>query len=146
MQASADVTGVDLERDPAGGWYRKRPLPVAVEFAAMAGTVQTLEGAVRYDAHDALLTGVEGERWPVARARFDATYVAVAPTQPGEAGRYLKHPQRVRARRMDAAFCVRIRGGDVLSGGAGDWLLQYAPGEHGIVLARVFAATYDAAP
>jgi hypothetical protein len=33
-------------------------------------------------------------------------------------------------------------GGDVLRGTAGDWVMQYAPGDYGVVQAARFAAVY----
>jgi hypothetical protein len=44
---------------------------------------------------------------------------------------------------MSVAFTVqRSAGGDVLRGEAGDWLVQYAPGDHGIVAAERFDRVY----
>ena len=36
----------------------------------------------------------------------------------------------------------RYAGGDVLCGEAGDWLVQYAPGDHGVVAQDRFARVY----
>ena len=33
-------------------------------------------------------------------------------------------------------------GGDVLHGAAGDWIMQYAPGDYGVVQAARFAKVY----
>jgi PGDYG protein len=134
----------DLRTDPAARSVRKRPIPVVVEIATTPGELQTLEGPVRFRAEDALITGVQGERWPVARERFDATYEAVPPTVPGASGLYLKRPVTVLARQMDKAFAVRVGyAADPLQGQPGDWLLQYAPGEYGVVSAAVFGQTYE---
>jgi hypothetical protein len=38
----------------------------------------------------------------------------------------------------------RSVGGDLLRGNAGDWLVQYAPGDHGIVAAARFDRVYRA--
>jgi hypothetical protein len=44
---------------------------------------------------------------------------------------------------MTAAFTVeRSAGGDLLRGDAGDWLVQYAPGDQGIVAAARFDSVY----
>lgn len=115
-----------------------------VEFAPAPGRVRTLEGEVGHEAGDAILTGLRGERWPVARARFEATYEPVPPTRRGLPGTYRKLPLRVLARRLDTPFAVPAGpGADPLRGEAGDWLLQYGPGEHGIVAADIFEATYE---
>ncbi len=154
--AGADLTGADLARDPLARRARKRPLPVAVEFATADGVLDTLEGPVRYRAGDALLTGVAGERWPVGRARFEATYEPEATCEPeaiceplppgagGAAGRYRRRPQVVLARRMDEPFRVRVgHAADTLRGRPGDWLLQYGPADYGIVAADLFARSYE---
>ena len=116
---------------------------VIVEFALAAGALESAVGTNRYAAGDALITGTTGDRWCVSRDRFDAKYVAEAPTQDGQPGSYRNRPIPVRARRMDTPFEVRrSAGGDVLRGDAGDWLVQYAPGDHGIVAQDRFARVY----
>jgi hypothetical protein len=37
---------------------------------------------------------------------------------------------------------LRSQGGDRLQGAAGDWLLQYAPGDYGIAVNERFARLY----
>jgi len=140
----SDLTGCDLARDAYARRARKRPLPVAVEFAARPGVVQTLEGPVRFRGGDALLTGIAGERWPIGRVRFDAAYEPIPPTVAGSPGRYRRRPLVVWARCMARPFRVRVGwAGDALHGRPGDWLLQYGPGDYGIVAAALFAQTYD---
>jgi hypothetical protein len=81
----------------------------------------------------------------VSRARFDAKYLpADAALAHGEAGAYRNRPAVVLARRMDEAFSLArsAQGGDVLKGTAGDWIMQYAPGDYGVVQAARFAAVY----
>ena len=133
---------LDLTRDIHAVWAVKDEL-VTVEFAFAAGTLESAVGANRYAVGDALITGTTGDRWCVSRDRFEAKYAAQAPTQVGRPGRYRNRPIAVRARRMDLPFSVRrSAGGDVLCGEAGDWLVQYAPGDHGIVAQDRFARVY----
>ena len=132
----------DLRADPAARPAVKDEL-VEVEFASRAGAVSSGVGLNRFQAGDALLTGSTGDRWCVSRDRFDAKYLPVAPTLPGRPGRYRNRPMTVLAKQMPTAFSVaRTAGGDVLQGAAGDWLLQYAPGDHGIVARARFEAVY----
>jgi hypothetical protein len=133
----------NLEVDANACWVVKNEL-VAVEFAANVGQLQSAVGMNRYEAGDALLTGSTGDRWCVSRARFDAKYRPVHPTRLGHAGQYRNIPVRVLAKQMALAFSIaRSTGGDVLRGVAGDWLVQYAPGDHGIVARQRFAAVYQ---
>jgi hypothetical protein len=136
----------DLAADPAAVWIIKDEV-VSVEFAQRAGTLDSAVGPNRYAASDALLTGSTGDRWCVSRDRFDAKYRAEAPTMAGEAGRYRNLPMPVRAKRMAVAFTVaRSAGGDVLRGEAGDWLVEYAPGDHGVIARARFERVYRLAP
>jgi hypothetical protein len=138
----------DLTRDPAACRAVKDEV-VSVEFAEAPGVLESAVGQNRYAAGDALLTGSTGDRWCVSRDRFDAKYQpdtrapADSSALPGQPGKYRNRPVAVLAKRMTAAFTVeRSAGGDLLRGDAGDWLVQYAPGDHGIVAAARFAQVY----
>jgi PGDYG protein len=138
-----EMTSVDLSRDRASRRAMKRPVAVDVRFADADGRLATLEGDVSYHAGDAILTGVQGDRWPVARAIFLDSYEPVPPTPSGRPGRYRKRPAPILAKRMTEAFTVRVgREADPLTGNPGDWLIQYEPGRHGIVSAQIFDETY----
>src|SRR6478735_6970199 len=106
----------DLASDPAARRVVKDEA-VSVEFAAAAGELMSLEGPNRYAPGDAIVTGASGERWVVSRERFDAKYLP-------EGG------------------IARSAHGDTLTGDAGDWVMQYAPGDYGVVKAARFAKVY----
>ncbi len=133
---------IDLAVDPAATHYVKSET-VTVAFAREAGELTSLEGLNRYQPGDALITGSTGSRWSVSRERFDAKYAALAPTRAGEDGAYVSRPVPVLAKCIDSAFTMtRSAGGDLLQGAAGDWLLQYAPGDFGVCEQQRFAAIY----
>lgn len=116
---------------------------VAVEFAAVAGELMSLEGPNRYAPGDAIVTGASGERWVVSRERFDAKYAPEGGIAHGEPGAYRNRPSVVLAKEMREPFSIaRSAAGDVLTGDAGDWLMQYAPGDYGVVKAARFAKVY----
>ena len=118
----------------------KRPIAVPVMFAAEDGVCETLEGLVRYQAGDAILTGVSGEQWPVARATFAASY---DPAPDGPAGAFVKRPIPAQARRITEPCQVEVGWqDDPLEGRPGDWLLQYADGNWGVVSDAIFRETY----
>lgn len=136
------LTGIDLGRDPAAGTYFKDEI-VDVIFATACGELISREGPNRYDAGDALITGSTGDRWSVARHRFEPKYQPLAPLAMGQDGRYRARAVAVLARQMSAAFSVERRaGGDLLRGQAQDWLLQYAPGDYGVVENARFQRVY----
>jgi hypothetical protein len=132
----------DLTTDPAARRARKDE-KVAVEFAVHSGELVSAVGVNHYAPADALITGSTGDRWCVSRDRFDAKYDPEPPTVRGEAGDYRNRPVVVLAKRMNQPFTVaRKAGGDFLRGDAGDWLIQYAPGDHGIVERTRFERVY----
>lgn len=136
----------DLSADPEARPAVKDET-VQVEFAATAGTLASAVGLNRYRRGDALITGSTGDRWCVSRERFDAKYEPVAPALAGRSGAYRNRPAPVLAKQMCGDFSVsRSAGGDVLRGGPGDWLVQYAPGDYGIVERSRFERVYRLLP
>lgn len=137
-----ELNPIDLTQDRSAALFVKDEV-VDVAFAKAAGELISREGPNRYRAGDALITGSTGDRWSVSRDRFDAKYIPVAPIKAGEDGRYQARPLPVLAKQMPAAFTLsRSVGGDVLQGQARDWLLQYAPGDFGIVEDARFQQVY----
>ncbi|MGI4856129.1 MAG: PGDYG domain-containing protein [Janthinobacterium lividum] len=137
------LTSVDLTRDADARLYQKNEI-VDVTFAAADGELSSLEGPNAYCAGDALVSAATGERWVVSRARFLVKYLPLPPAAAGEAGRYRNVPMPVWAKCMSHSFSLaRCAGGDVLNGAAGDWLLQYAPGDYGVVQQARFARVYE---
>jgi hypothetical protein len=133
---------IDLRADPEAASYCKHET-VTVRFAERDGELLSRVGPNRYSAGDALITGFDGDTWSVTRDRFDAAYRPVAPLRHGEPGQYQNVPRPVLARQLHEDFAIpRTAGGDWLEGKAGDWLLQYAPGDHGLAAAARFAAIY----
>lgn len=58
-------------------YFMKKPIPIeAVQMAAPFKT-QTLEGELEGKAGDYLVTGVNGEEYPVDREIFEKTYYEV---------------------------------------------------------------------
>jgi hypothetical protein len=143
------VTGdlPDLAADPRALRVSKKPTSVQVQFAAADGVCETLEGPVRFRAGDAILTGVQGERWPVRRDLFMAGYRPVPPTPPGENGHYRKMPTLTYALRLDRPRDVPVNWQhDPLHGRPGDWLLHYADGSYSVIKDSIFRESYAAAP
>ncbi|WP_321876470.1 PGDYG domain-containing protein [Paraburkholderia bannensis] len=138
-----ELTQLDLAADPAAQRVVKDET-VTVEFAAAPGELMSLEGPNRYAPGDAIITGATGERWVVSRERFDPKYLpADAALTHGQPGAYRNRPSVVLAKHMDEPFTiVRSAGGDRLNGEAGDWVMQYAPGDYGVVKAARFAKVY----
>jgi hypothetical protein len=123
--------------------YVKIRLPTQVEIASDDGVLTTLEGDVSYKAGDALMTGVQGERWPISSAKFELTYEPVPPTVMGNSGSYVKKRIVVEAVQMDQPFAVTIRDGQsILKGNAGDWVVSSPDGSQWVVADSIFKKTY----
>ncbi|HEX9390650.1 MAG TPA: PGDYG domain-containing protein [Usitatibacteraceae bacterium] len=135
---------IDLRTDPNAALFVKDEI-VEVAFAAGDGELISREGPNRYHAGDALITGSTGDRWSVSRDRFDAKYQPLPPLPAGADGRYRARPVPVLAKQIAQPFTVaRSAGGDLLKGAAHDWLLQYAPGDYGLVENARFQQVYRA--
>lgn len=133
---------VELRADPAAAVYVKSET-VQVVFATAAGAVTSREGPNHYVRGDALVTGSTGDRWSVSRDRFLARYEPVPPLAPGHAGAYRTRAVPVLAKQFAETFQVRRSAdGDWLKGQAGDWLVQYAPGDWGVVAVDKFQRAY----
>lgn len=133
---------LDLRSEPSARTYLKHEV-VTVCFAQAPGAIQSREGLNHYAPGDALITGSTGDHWSVSRDRFDAKYQEEPGTTHGQDGRYRNKPLPVLAVQQAATFVVeRSAGGDIIHGQAGDWLMQYAPGDHGIVENAKFQSVY----
>ena len=140
-----DLTGEDVSRRPDARRVVKQDIPVRVVFADKAGALKTREGMVDYAAGDALLTGVDGEMWPVARHLFERKYIPDLGVSPGLEGHYRPVADPVWAARVYETFVVALpEGKGSLTGKSGDWLMQYGPGEYGIVDGEIFVKSYEA--
>ena len=137
------IEDIRLDSDPAAAIFQKQER-VAVRFALKAGVVESREGGNQYSVGDALVTGSTGDKWTVSRDRFDAKYHAVLPLPHGVDGFYDNVPMPVFAKQIGVAFTIeRSAGGDWISGQAMDWLIQYAPGDFGIVQDEKFRKVYQ---
>jgi hypothetical protein len=121
-------------------YYQKKPISLTVKFAESEGICKTLEGEVPYAKGDAIITGTEGETWPVNRAIFDQNYEHV------EGDVYRKKPIKVLAKCLSVDYELVRPDGAVLKGGPGDWLVEYSPDDHAIVRSDIFEKTYEEVP
>ena len=126
--------------------HHKLPFPVIVHFATLPGVTVTLEGPVRHEAGDAILTGSAGEQWPIPRAVFEATYAPVAPLRSGENGAYIKKAIPVEARQADRAEVITLGDGrGEIHAQPGDWIVTAPDGRQWVVAEAIFRTTYRAA-
>lgn len=145
---AGEVANVFLELAIAGRpgvcAVRSRELTRKVKFAVANGVLETREGPVRHQKGDALVTGDDGERWPVTLALFRKTYEPVGDYTFGQDGAYRKIQRNASALRLAGPRSFALsRGRGALSGKAGDWILDYGRGDLSIVAEKQFEAYYE---
>ena len=62
--------------------YRKKPVVIEAFQTEQRMIISTLEGDMRAEVGDWIITGVKGEQYPCKPDVFEATYEAVAALQP----------------------------------------------------------------
>jgi hypothetical protein len=143
-----DVVKVFLDRGIADwpGTCKVRSLPIRrqVKFAFKEGVCATIEGPVRYQKGDALVTGENQESWPISFDRFSKTYKPIGLHAMGQDGEYCKIPKQAIALRLSTSRTIALsEGRGALTGKAGDWLVDYGDGDLSIVAADLFSNYYE---
>lgn len=137
-----ELTCINLAVDADARYFVKNEF-VEVVFATSAGELISREGPNRYCVGDALITGSTGDKWSVSRARFESKYEPIVQYGTGRDGQYRARQIAVLGKQLMEPFCAaRSAGGDMLKGAASDWLLQYAPGDYGIIENARFQQVY----
>lgn len=120
----------------------KRAVPHSFQINITEQVILTLEGLVVAFAGDIILTGVRGERWPIAKAKFEQTYDFDLETM-----QCRKKPLIVTAEEMTESFEVTVGWAkQPIYGKAGDFRITYGPGDFGVVARDIFFETYEIIP
>jgi len=128
----------NLSDDPDAFETAKRPIPLEFRIAEKDEVIQTKEGPVKASAGDAIMTGTEGENWPIPGDKFEQTYDDLGD------GTAAKKNIPVFAKQMAEPFQVKVSwSNDLLQGEAGDYLVQYGVGDYGVVGREIFGKTYE---
>jgi len=124
--------------------YARKLVKLQVYFATEDGFLTTAEGPVTYTKGDALVTGTKGEKWPVQRERFEATYVCASPLYGmGENCFYNRKPADVLALQLTEPISIPLSNGrGELKGEIGDWLVQGPGGDFWVVGRDFFGDLY----
>lgn len=134
----------DLSQYPGAFQARKLPIPVEVKFAVSDGMIETREGVVLVQAGDAVITGVEGECWPVERKRFFETYDPAPVSSGVMVNHYIKRPMTVLALTASTQTSIAL-GNDrgTLYAQPGDVIVQYGTKDFAVVGPEIFQKTYE---
>jgi len=129
---------IDLTNDPSAQQVQKKAIPLQFRIAEQPETIQTKEGPVKAPVGAYIMTGTKGENWPIPADKFKETYDIIDDQHAA------KKPLPVPAKQMQEDFFVTVSWSpDKLNGKPGDWLVQYGPGDYGVVGAGIFDETYD---
>ena len=109
-----------VSRDPRHISVQKLPLKLNVQFVKSGVLVETLEGDVSEQTGDAIVTGLNAEKWPVLRHLFLGKYAPVSPTKLGEYGQYQTLQKVYNALQINENFVVALPGNESLLQGAPD--------------------------
>ncbi len=116
----------------------KRPAREPYEIADQAGTIDTLEGPVRYPAGYYIMTGPKGERYPISPERFREIKV-----DNGD-GTASPKPIKKLAKIADHSGTVDTSWGEKLQYDPEvDVIVRHGPGDYGVVKADIFKQTYE---
>lgn len=124
--------------------FRTRSIEFSVEISQVEQIVDTREGPVACEIGDAIVTGIEGERWPVPASKFDEKYQPSQGQDRSANGRYTKRIRDVEAVQLYEPLKVQLtEGRGELSGEPGDWCVWYSESDLAIVASNIFPKLYE---
>lgn len=115
----------------------KKASPIKYEVASGSGTVETLEGPVRYESGHIIITGPKGERYPVTQEKFSSLYDVN-----GDGTATPKKILKV-AKIADHDGLLHTSWGDLQYTKGNDYIVRHGAGDYGAVKKDIFQQTYD---
>ena len=116
----------------------KRPAREPYKIADEPGTIDTLEGPVRYPAGYYIMTGPKGEQYPISPEKFKELK-----TDNGD-GTASPKPILKHAKLADHSGSVDTSWGEKLHYNPGeDVIVRHGPGDYGVVKLDIFKQTYQ---
>ena len=125
-------------------WFRdggfetyKKDLPVLYATAETPGMINTLEGPVKYQVGYKIITGPNGEQYPIPPEKFAGLY---------DVDGGLAIPKKIikMAKLADHNGAVKTSWGETLNYTRGnDYIVRHGPGDYGVVKKDIFPKTYQ---
>ena len=115
----------------------KKPNPVHYETATDSGTIDTLEGPVRYEAGHKIITGPKGEKYPVSPESFYDKY-DVDDENTATPKKIIKY-----AKLADHDGVLHTSWGNLEYTKGNDYIVRHGEGDYGAVKKDIFHQTYD---
>lgn len=115
----------------------KKPAREPYQIAKGPGTVDTLEGPVKYEAGHYIMTGPKGEQYPITPEKFA--------TLKDDNGDGTASPKKINkiAKLADHDGVLHTSWGDLQYTTGNDYIVRHGPGDYGAVKKDIFATTYD---
>lgn len=115
----------------------KLPAKERYEVASLPGTIQTLEGPVKYPAGYYIMTGPKGEQYPISPERFKDLK--------DDLGDGICTPKKIMkiAKLADHSGTVDTSWGEKLHYNTDeDYIVKHGPNDYGVVKKDIFKITY----
>jgi hypothetical protein len=135
------VEGIRITDD----WFKdggfktyKRPAKERYEIASEPGTIDTLEGPVKYPVGFYIMTGPKGEQYPISPKKFAELK--------DDLGDGVCTPKKIIkvAKLADHSGSVDTSWGEKLQYNTGeDIIVRHGPNDYGVVKKDIFAQTYE---
>jgi hypothetical protein len=116
----------------------KLPAREKFDIASKDGTIETLEGPVRYKAGSYIMTGPKGEQYPITPERFTELK--------DDNGDGTASPKKILklAKLADHNGIVNTSWGEPLNYTAGnDYIVKHGTNDYGVVKRDIFTQTYN---
>ena len=115
----------------------KKPNKEKYEIAQEPGTIQTLEGPVKYEAGHYIMTGPKGEQYPITPEKFHQ--------MKDDLGNGVCTPKKIfkLAKLADHDGVIHTSWGDLNYTAGNDFIVKHGANDYGAVKKDIFAQTYD---
>ena len=115
----------------------KKPNKEKYEIAQEPGTIQTLEGPVKYEVGHYIMTGPKGEQYPITPEKFHQ--------MKDDLGNGVCTPKKIfkLAKLADHDGVIHTSWGDLNYTAGNDFIVKHGSNDYGAVKKDIFAQTYD---
>ena len=111
--------------------------PIHYDTATDSGTIDTLEGPVRYEAGHKIITGPKGEKYPVSPESFEDKY-DIEDEHTATPKKIVKY-----AKLADHDGVLHTSWGNLEYTKGNDVIVRHGEGDYGVVKKDIFQQTYD---
>ena len=114
----------------------KNPIPISYEVAKTNHTINTLEGPVECKKNHIIITGPEGEKYPMSKTKFDKLYTDVTDTT--------ATPKKIMktAKLADHDGVIETNYGNLKYTKNKDYIIRHGKNHYGVVKKSIFNKTY----